>query len=159
MQTLLIISIILLGFALIMADLLFIPGGIVAILGGTLVAGAIVSAFRLLGQEAALYITGGSILLAVLLTYISIKFRLWKIFVLNQGENKQEGFASHKGNLEQLITSEGQVITDLRPSGTIEIQGRKYDGVTEGDFIETGKRIKVIGVSTGQLKVRQIENK
>jgi membrane-bound serine protease (ClpP class) len=155
MQTLFIVLIILLGFALIMADLLFIPGGVVAAVGAFFIIGAITAAWRMLGHEFAFLLAGGSTLLAALLAYISFKFRLWRMFVQHADESKSDGFASHKGNLEQWIGKTGEVVTDLRPAGTVLIDGKKYDGVTEGDFIEKGKRILVIGVSSGQLKVRQ----
>jgi membrane-bound serine protease (ClpP class) len=154
MQTLFIILVILLGFCLIMADLLFIPGGVVAALGGVFIIGAIVYAWKTLGKEFALLLVFGSAALTVILAFISVKFRVWKIFVVHENEGKEQGFASHKGKLETLIGKTGEVATDLRPAGTVQIEGKKYDGVTEGGFIEKGKRIEVIGVSTGQLKVR-----
>ncbi len=158
MQIILIIIVILIGFALIIADLLFIPGGIMAICGGTLIVGAIISSWKLLGHNTAIVVASGSALLAGLITYISFKFRLWKMFVEEGTESRAKGFSSHKGSLEQLTGKTGEVITDLRPAGTVIVDGKKYDGVTEGDFIEKGKTIIVIGVSTGQVKVRNIEN-
>jgi len=155
MQTLFIICIILLGFSLIMADLLFIPGGIVAVMGGTLILGALISSYRLLGSTITLYLVFASLLLAGLITFLSIKLKLWRMFVSKQSENKIDGFSAHDTQIESHIGKSGQTVSALRPAGTILIEGKKMDAITSGNFIDQGKAIVVTGVSTGQLIVKE----
>jgi len=48
----------------------------------------------------------------------------------------------------------GRAVTDLRPSGTIQIDGRKVNAVSEGEFIAKGSDVLVIGQRTGSYLVR-----
>ena len=45
---------------------------------------------------------------------------------------------------EGLVGRRGTAITTLRPSGIIEIQGRRLDAVSEGEFIAPGTPIIVV---------------
>lgn len=60
-----------------------------------------------------------------------------------------EGFSDLKG-------SEGQAITDLRPSGKVEINDEIYDAMSEGGYIEVKSAIRVIGMDQNTLIVRKI---
>lgn len=51
----------------------------------------------------------------------------------------------------------GKILTDLRPSGTVEIDGKKYSVVTAGEFLTAGKTIKVISVHGNRIEVREEE--
>jgi len=56
--------------------------------------------------------------------------------------------------LSRLVGSGAIVITPLRPVGKIEQNGKVYDAVAEGDFIDKGATVRIIGSSLHQLKVR-----
>lgn len=58
-------------------------------------------------------------------------------------------------NTLDLIGKEGKSMTILRPSGTINIDGVRYDALTEGDFIPQGADIKVIRVIGTKIFVRR----
>ena len=57
---------------------------------------------------------------------------------------------------EALIGAEGIVLTDLRPLGVVEVNGRRYDARSESRFIQTGSRIRVSHVDGLELKVRPL---
>lgn len=151
------ILIILFGFILIMADILFIPGGVVAFFGGFFILSAIVASYKVLGKETAFVLTMGSVILAGLLAYISVKFRLWNRFVRQGNENKKDGFHSFKGELDQQVGKQAETLTDLRPAGIVLVDGKKFDAISEGGFITKGKKTEVMTISAGQLKVREIK--
>lgn len=46
--------------------------------------------------------------------------------------------------------------TDLRPSGTVTVEGEPLDVVTEGNFIKQGNIVKIINVDGSRILVRQI---
>lgn len=46
--------------------------------------------------------------------------------------------------------------TDLRPAGTVSIDGTPLDVVTEGGFIKKGSTVKIINVDGSRILVRQI---
>ena len=155
MSLLFAVLIILFGFVLILADLLFIPGGVVAMVGGLFIISSIVVSFKVFGKETAFLLSGGSVILAGVLAYVSVKFRLWNRFVSKGGENRESGFHSFKGGLDDKIGKQAETMTDLRPAGIVLIDGKKFDAMSEGGFITSGKKVTVVSVSTGQLKVKE----
>lgn len=77
--------------------------------------------------------------------------------VSNVGELKNsKGFSIKDHSLQNLIGSSGSAITNLRPSGKVEINGEPYNSVTDGGFIEKGEHVKVINVHNTQLVVTRV---
>ena len=50
----------------------------------------------------------------------------------------------------------GTCTTDLRPAGTVLVEGEPLDVVTEGNFLKSGSIVKVINVDGSRILVRQI---
>ena len=46
--------------------------------------------------------------------------------------------------------------TDLRPAGTVTVEGTPLDVVTEGNFVKKGNIVKIINVDGSRILVRQI---
>lgn len=57
---------------------------------------------------------------------------------------------------DAMIGIEGLVLTDLRPVGVVELEGRRVDALAENGFIAAGSRVKVVAVDVTEVKVRQI---
>ncbi len=55
-----------------------------------------------------------------------------------------------------LLGKEGKTISKLRPSGTVEIEEEIYDAMSDGDFVDVGKAIKVIEVKGNVIYVSEI---
>lgn len=56
-----------------------------------------------------------------------------------------------------LVGKEGRVLTDLRPVGTVEIDGVRYDALSETLFVPAGSRVRVVGAEVAQIKVREMK--
>ena len=56
----------------------------------------------------------------------------------------------------ELVNCTGVTITQLRPSGTAFINGKRVDVVTEGGLIEQGASIKVVAVEGLRVVVREV---
>lgn len=56
----------------------------------------------------------------------------------------------------KLIGKEGRVVTDMRPSGTITINGEYLDAISEGTYIKKGESIKIIKVEGNKITVRRV---
>jgi membrane-bound serine protease (ClpP class) len=56
----------------------------------------------------------------------------------------------------ELLNQTGTAFTNLRPSGTAVINGKRVDVVTEGQMIERGTRVKVIAVEGMRIIVRAV---
>ena len=60
------------------------------------------------------------------------------------------------GNKIATAGAVGVCVTDLRPAGTITVDGEPLDVVTEGSFVNAGVQVKVINVDGSRVLVRQI---
>lgn len=56
--------------------------------------------------------------------------------------------------LEHLVGQVGEAITDLRPAGTVRIDGERVTVVCLGGLIERGQSVKVIAVEGPEVRVR-----
>lgn len=138
---------------------LVIPGfGIFGIAG---IACVLFSLFLTLGGGiGALNIMAGGTIAAtvaflVLLRYLPTS-KLWHRLTLKDEQKTDSGYTSSV-NLSSLADKEGIVLTFLRPAGTVEIEGKVYDVVSEGRFVEPGARIRVLSVNGNRIVVRAIE--
>lgn len=58
--------------------------------------------------------------------------------------------------LQGLIGSEGTVLSDLRPVGTVRIGDRKFEAVSETTLIRAGSAVRVTGADGLNLRVRPV---
>jgi membrane-bound ClpP family serine protease len=71
-------------------------------------------------------------------------------------EARIQAESEERRKIAMLIGREGIVLTDLRPVGTVEVDGQRYDALSDIGFVRAGARVKVVGVDVAQLKVREI---
>jgi membrane-bound serine protease (ClpP class) len=150
-----IVVLFIIGVILILAEVFIIPGfGIAGVSGITAV---LISLFFIFPNTSIAI----NVLLAVILFTLVIaifmfkKFgssRFWKRISLESNSKNYFSSSSKKDYLDQ----EAETLSKLRPAGTIEIDGKRVDAVSEGAFIEKGKKVKVISVSGSRIVVREI---
>lgn len=146
----------LLGIALILAEA-FMPGfGILGISGLASVVVSVVTAapsvivgFQMLSISAVVAVVASF----VVFRYLGGRSLLHRL-VLDKAEKKEEGYVASKG-FNELDGLEGVTVTPLRPAGTVEINGNKFDVIGEGDFTPRNVKIKVIRVEGSKIVVRQ----
>ena len=134
-------------------EVFLIPGfGVAGILGGALIAGAVILALVGNLPTASDFLYAGGILAASLvvtgavllgwLRHLPTSTR-WSGLFLKASTDSAEGFISAP-NRRDLIGREGKAGTDLRPAGTAHFGDERLDVVTEGEFIKAGVAIKVV---------------
>lgn len=57
--------------------------------------------------------------------------------------------------LEHLVGQFGRALTPLRPSGLVDFDGRKFDGMSEEGLIPTGALVRAVQIRGGRLIVRR----
>ena len=62
----------------------------------------------------------------------------------------------HREEWQALVGAEGTVVTDLRPVGLAEIDGRRYEVLAQSIFIPAGSKVRVSVVEGNQIKVRPV---
>ena len=152
------VGLFILGVVLLLIEIFLIPGfGLTGITGIILIFVSIF--FTLGGGEKALYSIGVVavilLILFIILLIVFPKIPIWKKLGLKEKLETEKGYTSYT-KIDELVGKEGLVITTLRPAGTIEIDGKKYDALSLGEFIEKGEKIKVIRVEGGKIIVEKI---
>lgn len=152
------VGLFILGVILLLIEIFLIPGfGLTGISGIVLIFVSIF--FTLGGGERALYSIGVvAVILLVLFVILLILFPrlpIWKKLGLKERLETEKGYTSYT-KIDEVVGKEGIVLTTLRPAGTIEIDGKRYDAISLGEFIEKGAKIKVIKVEGGKIIVEKI---
>ena len=75
--------------------------------------------------------------------------------VLDERQENRDGYTSVTDK-SRFLGAIGVCVTDLRPAGTITVDGEPVDVVTEGNFVKQGDKVKVINVDGSRVLVRQI---
>lgn len=143
------------GILLIVIEL-YVPGfGFWGISG----AGCILASFFLTlgGNMLAVNLLSVSLVAAILIFLVMLRFlpssKLWSDLMLKESETLQAGFSSSH-DYSHYIGREGIVISFLRPSGMIDIDGTHLNVVSEGQYIEPGTTVKVVSVEGSRIVVR-----
>ena len=75
--------------------------------------------------------------------------------VLDEKQRNRDGYTGTK-NKREYLGAIAVCSTDLRPAGTVTVEGEPVDVVTEGDFVKKGDIVKVINVEGSRVVVRRI---
>lgn len=151
------VLIFLVGIILLIAEA-FAPGFGIAGVGGII--SVAISIFLASSSITAAII---SLLVSLSLTIIAMIFILkyapknkyFSRIVLNTKLDKERGYTSTE-DYKEYIGQIGKVTTSLRPSGIISIDGKLLDVVSEGQFIEKEKMVKIIRVEGRRIIVQKI---
>ncbi|WP_231868368.1 NfeD family protein [Fictibacillus phosphorivorans] len=153
-------AVILFGVGLVLIILeLFLPGGIMGILGVVaMLTGLILAGGSLSGILIAIAI---AIVVTIIGSYFFIRSFGYngplKRLVLFDSTSSEKGYLSHQERID-LTGRTGLTATPLRPSGSVKVDDEYLDVVTEGSYIEKGQLVKIVKVSGGRVVVRSVEN-
>lgn len=164
-----------LGLVMVLVDLFFIPGMVLAMAGGVLMFGSLVWAMADLWPQQPITVSGDvfvkpllnvllGVLLAVVMFIALLRFMprggLWGRMVL------EAAVAGHAGGVRalndptaggprghDLVGAEGVAATALFPSGQVEIAGRRYEARLEVGSADVGARVRVVGAAGFSLTV------
>lgn len=107
------------------------------------------------------YVLAGAAIIGVLVVmYLSLRGSkknagMLDEIILGERQQNRDGYTSVIDK-SRFLGAVGVCITDLRPAGTISVEGEPLDVVTEGSFIKAGERVKVVNVDGSRVLVRQI---
>ena len=97
----------------------------------------------------------GIIVFACLESYGTGKKDIMDGLILDEKQRNRDGYTGSKDKTD-LIGAIAVCSTDLRPAGTVIVEGEPFDVVTEGDFVKKGDIVKVINVEGSRVVVRRI---
>lgn len=146
---------------------MFVPsGGIIALTAGVVGIAGVVCLF-LTDTNPVLW---GSLGILTLVVLFPASFFLWVKLLpstawgqallgerpaeeLRQAADREQ---EQRDSMRALVGEHGIAKTPLRPIGTVEINGDRYDALAEGVAIEPGDAIRVTGADLTQLRVRPV---
>jgi len=89
------------------------------------------------------------------LVYLVIRLALWQVKIRAPGD-AQEGFVASSFSRE-LIGKEGIASTDLKPSGYILVEGRRFEAISQAGYIDQSMPIEILGGEGSHLIVQPIK--
>jgi membrane-bound serine protease (ClpP class) len=158
------------GIILLLLEIFVIPGfAITGVIGIILIIGSIF--LSLVGNNLP-YWDSVSVSRAVIQLSVSLVFAFIFIYllakilpkssafsrlVLSNEEKADQGFVSYP-SIKELMGLEGIALTTLRPAGSAEFNGQKYDVVADWEYIPKGNKIKVIRVEGIKVVVKELKD-
>ncbi|MEL6498506.1 MAG: NfeD family protein [Planctomycetota bacterium] len=158
------LSLIAVAVLLIVVEMFIPSGGIIALTAGVVGVAGVVCLF-LTDRNPVLW---GSLGILTLIVLFPASFFLWvkllpttswgQALLGERPESERQTLADREQEsrdaLRALIGEQGTAITPLRPVGTVEVAGSRYDALAEGIAIERGDAVRVTGADLTQLRVR-----
>lgn len=152
----LILVLALLGIALLIAEI-FVPGGIIGILGVIGIAAAIGLALTREEVSAAGDWVPPTLVAGITIATVASVFvfmRLMRTKAMAMHTSLQASIRRPDPIHPSLVGTHGRTLTDLRPTGKIEIDGRRMTARAERGFIQADTAIEVLSLEFGEPLVR-----
>jgi membrane-bound ClpP family serine protease len=133
------------GGLLVVASLLFFALGVGIILArGTTAEAVVAMAGLAIGLPAAGFVAVSA-------------WRRMSIGTILPDDSTAPGTATGVAELEALKNRTGKTVSPMRPSGTVEFDGRRVDAMTEGVMLDSGVWVRCVEVKGGKVIVRQMD--
>ncbi|MDF9408408.1 MAG: hypothetical protein A4E52_02130 [Pelotomaculum sp. PtaB.Bin013] len=149
----------LLGIIAFLLEIFIFPGfGVAGITGIILVGwGVLLIAVDVTQATAALVLAiVATVVILIVGLRMASRYNMWYKLTLQNKQHNNEGYVAPAPELSLYAGKEGVALTPLRPAGSAEVDGRRLDVVTEGEFIPKGTRVKVAKVEGTRVVVKEI---
>ncbi|MFZ5971083.1 MAG: NfeD family protein [Bacteroidota bacterium] len=149
-----IITLIFFGLALMIVEIIFVPGTtLIGVAGFVFMGLGVWFAFSNFGREAGWITLAGTTVASGLLLYFSFKSNVWGRFALKSVIDSKV----NEGVPRPFETGqEGVAISALRPIGKAEVNNQTVEVKTLGGYLEPGTRIRIVKVLPNQIIVEPI---
>lgn len=145
------IILIIVGVALLIAEI-FIPSfGVTGILGLIAIVAGILMTAETVGQGIMLFVI--IFVVVLILMFVAYRFIASKRSPLILKENLR--VPEPKSDLNYFLGMEGVALTILRPAGKGDFDGVRLDILTSGDFIKKGAKIVVTSIEGKKIFVEE----
>lgn len=149
-----IIALLILGLALIIMEIVFVPGTtIVGVIGVIFAGTAVLLTFNEHGREIGWYMLVGSSAVTAVALYLGFRSNAWSRFanksVINSRVN--EGL---KATLQ--LGDEGVALSTLKPMGNAQFKSGQFEVKTLGDYVDVGTKVKIVHIDSSQIIVKPL---
>ena len=150
-------AIFILGMVLLGVEIFLIPGfGVTGVLGIIGIVAGIFMSFGIHNIAVAVFVLFISLIIDIILIILIARFMTKSKEFKNKITLDSDTSGYHSSiSYDDLLGKEGIAETFFRPSGYIVIEGKKYDAVSEGEFIDKGSNLKVVLVEGNRIVVKK----
>jgi membrane-bound ClpP family serine protease len=142
------------GLALIIIEIVFIPGTtVVGILGFVFAITGIVISYKHFGSDIGFYILIGTLVISASALYYSFRSGAWTRFSL---KSSSQGKVNEGLTASINIGDEGTALSTLRPVGKAEFGKSQFEVKTLGSYVDTGSRVRIKTIISNQIIVEPI---
>jgi membrane-bound ClpP family serine protease len=149
-----ILSLLLIGLALIIIEIVFIPGTtVVGILGLVFSGVGIIISYKHFGNDIGMYILLGATIISVATLVYSFRSKSWSKFSLKTSNDGKV----NEGMLDALAIGEkGRTTSTLRPMGKAEFNNKQFEVRTAGDYVDTNTPVRIVLIQSHQIFVEPL---
>jgi len=150
-----------LGLAFLVAEAFVPSGGLLFLLSSACLGLGLYQAFRHSSERGALFLAADVVLVPLvggLALYLWQKSPMAAKMTLKAPVADEFTVAHAHDRLDSFVGTLGLAATTLRPSGLVELAGRRYDAAAEAGLIDEGTAVEVVSVRSGRLVVRPAES-
>jgi len=149
-----IISLIIIGLALLVIELIFIPGTtIVGIIGFLCVVSGLVLTFNNFGNTVGWVASGGTAIFSAAVFLYAFKSGAWSKFAL---KGRIDSKVNQDKPIELEVGDEGIARSTLRPIGKGEFKDELFEVSSLGELVPTDSKIRVIKINKREIFVEPI---
>jgi membrane-bound ClpP family serine protease len=154
MEWFVVLSLIVIGLILIVVEVIFVPGTtLVGFIGFGLVLLGQLFGFRYFGNNIGWIIVAGTAMSSAIIFFWVFRSKPWQLFALKTSIKSKVNEGIHDG---LVAGAEGIARSALRPSGKAELGGKVVEVTTQGSYLESGTRVRIIKISPYQILVETI---
>ena len=146
----------LLGVAVVIAEFILPSMGILTVIALGLIGYSLFFVFGQISVAAGYVFVAVDICLFPVLVIIGIKILAVSPVTLRSTLSSKNGGQVQPQEWNDLLGLSGNVVTDLRPSGTVVLNGKRYDVISRGEFIEKNSPVTVIAADGNRIVVKAL---
>jgi membrane-bound ClpP family serine protease len=144
-----------LGVVVILAEFIVPSAGILSVTAAAVLGYSIYHAFAGLGVPAGIATIAADIVILPLAVLVGGKVLARSPLALRSALRSAEGTQAQREDLAGYVGRSGVTRSILRPSGIAQIEGRRVDVVTRGDYIDRDTAVTVVAVEGNQVVVER----
>lgn len=148
-------SLIFLGIALIIVEILFVPGTtVVGILGFVSGVIGVYLSFEYFGSTVGWWTFGGTLVAFAISLYLGFKGNTWDRFSLKDTSlgKFNDGYTS-----KLQIAERGKTISALRPIGKAEFNNKEYEVRSYGNYIDSSTEVEIVKIDGNKIFVEPLK--
>lgn len=147
------------GVIVIIAEIILPSGGLLSVLAAGIFGYSLYIVFNDVSTSVGFFFVTADAILIPILVIVGLKLLAKSPATLRKTLSREDGVTAQSSELDKYIGMEGTAITDLRPSGTAIINGKRVDVVSRGVYLDKDAEIVVSTITGNQIIVRKKEHK